>query len=606
MAKNTHLSELPAQRIERPKNAARSSSRRAGLHLLLGGFLATLDVVSMGKFMRQAQAARFLAPPQDIAGTAAGQLDSMEALESVESGRGGVDNFLVRRPRAIDDMHATNSRPTAGWLLATGQAMLSFHHAARSNTEARGCLVLSGLGSTVSVRKDLGSSGIVPGNGVLVIPIHISEVPLADPATLPVIPRPFEIFIELCSDSVFAAGASARIARSFILRSSGFLHSGWNDVQISASDDGTLNATGQRGWTYSGTAPGDARTQYRHVRIVIQGLHASATETPVVKLGGIYQNGLCSANVLMNCDDGHQDTVDIVQVFNSVGIPVSVGVVTSVVAKGTQLNIAQLRTIYEAGNDIVSHSDTHPLGRGIQGVTDMQLHDEVTKSREWLEMNGMPRTADVFIYPQNAFGDRELAAVDAAGYRLARGSIPGWTNTVFGIDNPYALGSRNVGGCTLAQVKKYLDSAQTYGCTQIIYTHGIAFVRITSLTVSARMGTVEHAAQSARVPPGTIVCLRGFDNATCNANGVVEPGSTTTGFRIRLPGVPDGIATSNQNNRRFYSPTHPAAGGPPPASAEQWYLSDYIALAINIARRRNALALTPIRYLTLLERCTLG
>jgi hypothetical protein len=607
MEKKIHLSGIPAERCRRPKNALCSSSRRAGLHLLLGGFLAALDAVSMGKFMRQAQTARLLAPPQNSIGAAIDQSASMEALERADSGRGSQDNFVVRRPQVIDNMHATSSRPTAGWVLATGQAVLSFDsNVFRSNTDARGCLVLSGLGATVSIRKDFGGSGIVPGNGVLVIPIHISEVPLADATTLPVIPRPFEIFVELCSDSAFAVGTSARMARSLMFRSSGYLRSGWNDIQISTSDDGTLNATGLRGWTYSGTAAGNAASRYQHVRIVIQSLHASATETPVVKLGGIYQNGASSANVLLNCDDGHLDTVDIVQVFNSFGIQVSVGVVTGLVAKGAQMNIAQLQALYEAGNDIVSHSNTHPVSRGLQGVTDMQLHDEVTKSREWLQLNGMPRTADVFIYPQNAFGDRELDAVAAAGYRLARGASPGWTATLFGIDNPLALGSRNVGGYTLAQVKRYLDCAQTYGCTQIIYMHGIGFVQITSLTVSAGMGTVEHAAQSTPLPLGTAVRLRGFDNAACNANGVVEPGSTATSFLIRLPGAPDGIATSTQNNRRFYSPTHPAAGGPPPASTEKWYLSDYIALATEIARRRTLLALTPIRYLTLLERCTLG
>lgn len=600
MPKKTRQSKIPALHYRQLEGELRSPGRRAGLHLLLGSFLAMLDTASTGKFMQQAQAKSIVL--QDTLG-----LDSMQELESATSARGSRDNFLVRTPRVIDGMQATGSRPTAGWLLATGQAMLAFDtNVVRSGTGARGCVVLSDLGSSVSVRKDFGSSGIVPGNGTLVIPVHISEVPLADATTLPVVPRPFEIFIELCSDSAFAAGTSARLARSFIVKGGGFLRSGWNDIQISASDDGTLNATGIPGWTYSGRTPGDARTQYRYVRVVIQGLHASTTETPVVKLGGIYQNGTCSANVLMNCDDAHQDTVDIVRVFNSFNIPVSVGVVTALVGRGSQMTLAEIRAAYQAGNDCVSHSDTHPVGRGMQRVTDVQLHDEVTRSRAWLQSNGMPRTADVFVYPENAYGDRELAAVETAGYRLARGSAPGWTATVFGIDNPHALGSRNVGGCTLAQVKKYLDAAQTYGCTQIIYTHRIASVRITSLTVSARMGTVEHAAQSVRVPPGTSVCLRGFDNAACNINAVVETGSTTTGFRVRLPGAPNGPATSSVNNGRFYSPTHPAAGGQPPASAELWYLSDYIFLAAEIARRRNAGTLTPISYLTLLERCTFG
>jgi hypothetical protein len=577
-----------------------SPSRRTSLQMVFGGFVSLLDATSPGYLLNQAGIASFL-PPQDGSGGIAGVADDTDAERVLR------DNFVTRRPSVIDGMQATSRNPTAGWVLSSGSATLAFDDdTARPNTGAAGCLELSGLGPLVAIRKDFGSDGIVPANGVLVMPVWLSEEPLTDAAALPVVARPYSIYVELCSDSAFAAGTSARLARSYIMTSAQFLRSGWNDVQVSASDDGRLNTTGSPGWTYSGTSPGNARSEYRYLRIIFYNLHATATQAPVVKLGGIYQGGTCSANVLMSCDDTHEDSIDIADAFNSFNIAVSLGVITGVVGLSPQMSAAQLTTSSAAGNDCTSHSVTHPPSAGLQAVTADQLDDETVTSRGWLMANGLARTANVFIYPQNSFGDREIAAVQAAGYVLARCSKPGWTPTVFGIDNPHALGSRDVGGLTLARVKLYLDSVQTYGCTLVLSSHRVASIPITSLSVAARVGTVVHPQQASRVPPGTTVTLRGFDNPACNASGTVESGSTTTGFRIRLSQAPSGFATSTDKQPRFFSPTFPAAGGPPPATTLHWYMSDYIALAREIRSRRSAGLLTPIGYATLLARCTLG
>lgn len=178
--------------------------------------------------------------------------------------------------------------------------------------------------------------------------VYITEMPTDySNQVLPTPPtyRNCDIQIILSVDSGFAT----TIATSMDMTSQQFLRSGWNTLQMNASDDGSLNTTGNAAWTYGGTAAGDANTSYQYMRLVIGGFQPLATTTPVIYVGGVFQGGKGQAAVLMNFDDCHQDSIDIANLYRSYEIPVSLGVVTGIIGVGNQMSEAQLRTQYDAG-----------------------------------------------------------------------------------------------------------------------------------------------------------------------------------------------------------------------------------------------------------------
>ena len=91
---------------------------------------------------------------------------------------------------------------------------------------------------------------------------------------------------------------------------------------------------------------------------------------------------------------------------------------------------------------------------------------------EW----GYSRAADIFTWPENAY-DSNNPSIDLidlarqAGYVACRGSKGSYLPTAQGIDQPMRLPSVDLGGKTLAQAKKYLDAAELYGQTVIVYGH---------------------------------------------------------------------------------------------------------------------------------------
>lgn len=63
----------------------------------------------------------------------------------------------------------------------------------------------------------------------------------------------------------------------------------------------------------------------------------------------------------------------------------------------TPMTIAQLRAFYESGNEVYSHSWTHP---SFKETNDLDVIDEqCRKSRDWLSENGFTRNCDIIVYP---------------------------------------------------------------------------------------------------------------------------------------------------------------------------------------------------------------
>ncbi len=513
------------------------------------------------------------------------------------------DNFWVKAPGVIDDMAAAVGSTTLAWTRAAGTCVMA--NSTDFLLSGAGCtnaLKLTNLSSFEKVQKNI--PGIVPNVGTLTVAVYISEMPVDYTPAAPTAPtyRACDIQIQLCTDANFVAGTSVGIATGVDMTSAQFLRAGWNFLQLNTLDDGTLNTTGNPAWAYTGTGPGTAATTYNYVRLVIGGFQPATSTTPVIYICGIFQDARSTSQVLINLDDGHVDTIDIAALAKRYGFNISSSVITGTVGIGAQMSWAQHRAMQDAGHDIIAHSRTHPIA-GFDTLTPAQLADELLCGAD-LVANGLSRTSDVLAYPENIFNKVVADASRAAGFTMARASKPGWQPTAFGIGNPMALGSRDIGGKTCTQAKKYLDAAQTYNCLAIIYAHRIFTATITSMTYSGGIVTVTSTSHGYSV--GNTVHHRGADQDYFNVSGIVETVADANHYTFKVTGTfTITTATSATGNLRSFSPNYPTLDATPPANTLYWYWSAYIGLFADIAARRNAGTLTPTTYSVLLDRCTL-
>lgn len=242
---------------------------------------------------------------------------------------------------------------------------------------------------------------------------------------------------------------------------------GWNCLSINTAD--TSATTGA---TITVTGGESFANAMNGMRIVFNSLATGQ----MLRVGGIFQGGKAKANVLLCFDDQYDSVWTIFNILRARGIRASLGIITSRVGTAGRSTLDQLKEIYDWGWDLCSHSVTHPAG-GLAGLSEADALYELHESRDYLLRNGLSRTADCFVWPQNAYvssvGVDLVALARSVGYRMARGSIRRDLPTAQGIDNPMRLPSADFGGRTLAQAKSIIDAAILYGQTNIFYGHKI-------------------------------------------------------------------------------------------------------------------------------------
>ena len=494
-------------------------------------------------------------------------------------------NYFKKRFTVVDDMAAAVSG-TSGWTRFAGTSVLENSPTnALTNLYCNNTLKISNMGDFERVQRQLKTPTTLTGTTYLWV--YISQMPV-DFSTIPPVYRGCDLTM-VFGDSTFAVNTA-----SFTFTSGQFLRSGWNCLMINSTDTGTLNTTGNA-IVYAGSAPGNAATSYTHMRLTFSNFGPYAGITPVVQVGGVFQNGSGRANILMNFDDGHQDSIDLVNLFKQYEIPVGIAVVTGSVGKGAYMTEQQLRDFYNSGVDLFPHTTDHVV---LDTIPIAVAKANMKAARDWCIERGFVRTSDVMAYPTNQSNDQLFAAAKDIGYKLGRWSKPGWLPTAQGIDAPQSIGSRDLGGKTLAQAKLILDSAETYGCTQVIYAHQIAVKTIQSMTYSGGVVTVNSTAHG--YSNGHLVNHRGADQPSFNVAGIVE-NVTTNSYTFKAV-ASQATATSSAGMRSF-SPDFPAAGSTPPASRVFWNWSDYVAFAQELSDRITNGTLSAISYSDLLDNC---
>lgn len=357
-----------------------------------------------------------------------------------------VDNYLTKAFSILDDMSAA----ATAWNNAKSGCTISDDTTiVRAENGADNALKVAVSSTYVRFQRTFASPVVMAGT------INVWVYFDADPTT----GMTFEVYFS----SDYANFATKYFKWYF--PGDTYLRKGWNCLSLNTAEDGTttgatITSGGSESWANA----------MNGCKIIANGLATGQT----FRIGGIFYGGEARANVLFSFDDAYSSLWTVFNVFRRHGVPASVAVITGKVGTAGYLSLHQLTEIYKWGWDIIPHSVTHPVG-GFAAKTAEETYAELNQSRQWCERNGFDRTSDIFAWPQNAYassvGVDLIGLAKAAGFRLSRGSTRRDLPTAQGIDNPMRLPSADVGGKTLAQVKKLLDAAERYKQTNIIYAH---------------------------------------------------------------------------------------------------------------------------------------
>ena len=137
--------------------------------------------------------------------------------------------------------------------------------------------------------------------------------------------------------------------------------------------------------------------------------------------------------VCITFDDGYLDNLEhALPVLEELGIPATIFIISEVL-EGRRtfdwypephpaLGLDELPRVLESGLvDVQGHSKTHPR---LTALTDWQLEAEVAGAKRELESH-LDYTLTSFAYPAGIYGQREVAAVLAAGFRAGVSTTPG-------------------------------------------------------------------------------------------------------------------------------------------------------------------------------------
>ena len=137
--------------------------------------------------------------------------------------------------------------------------------------------------------------------------------------------------------------------------------------------------------------------------------------------------------VCVTFDDGYRDVLEhALPVLEDLQIPATIFVVGDILegrrsfdwhpAPPPALGVEDIPDVLATGLvDLQGHSMTHPR---LTAIGDAQLEEEIAGAKKRLETH-LPYALTSFAYPAGIYGDRELAAVLAAGFRAGVSTSPG-------------------------------------------------------------------------------------------------------------------------------------------------------------------------------------
>ncbi|HTG00005.1 MAG TPA: polysaccharide deacetylase family protein [Nitrospirota bacterium] len=174
-------------------------------------------------------------------------------------------------------------------------------------------------------------------------------------------------------------------------------------------------------------------------------------------------------------DDGNDtDYLVALEVFSGQGAVACTAITTDWIGKGDHLTAGQIRSLRDAGWEIMSHTATHPH---LTSLTEDRIDEELARSKTMLESLGVTVRNIVYPYNQN---DELVRRVASKYYRSGRG---GTYAVNYPDTDPYFLKSYSFKH-DLEDMKRTIDQAYQHRAWLIVYQHEMDV----KIAVTAREG----------------------------------------------------------------------------------------------------------------------
>ncbi len=180
--------------------------------------------------------------------------------------------------------------------------------------------------------------------------------------------------------------------------------------------------------------------------------------------------------VTLSFDDGWEDNVgNVLPVLNSSGFKANFYFCTQFIeGNGSDIpaspaGVAAVKTIFNAGNEVGSHSVTHPF---LTTATGTNLNYELSHSKAYLESIVGPGNIKSFATPYGAYNQTVLTAIKS--YYQSHRTVDTGYNLPDGFD-PYRIKVQNMlVGTTLAEYQGWLNEAKKNNLWLVLVYHRIA------------------------------------------------------------------------------------------------------------------------------------
>jgi Polysaccharide deacetylase len=388
-----------------------------------------------------------------------------EAVWSPVSGDGPQISGLAAHPMIAHDGADTGVVDVARW--ANYQAMTGFTFA--GGTDARGQYVdMTYLGGGALALAQFPTPLNLSSGGTIVLAVeYVTPSAQAAPSCL--------LAMHL-SGSATLTNYATRTYQFNTGGASGQLRPGLNifsqrvDTPVAvvageSTDAGYINST----WTRSGTYSSQT-TAVTHV--AIGWLSGTVEVGAVLRLRALRVGHIGMPYVVWGMDDAHRSVLPIYRRAASLGLRGVIPVVSSYSQAGTTyINASELRELHALGMTCLNHTTAHQfLGAS---TTYQQARDAIEPCQAWLVENGLGHTP-ILVWPGGVYNDNSIAAATDLGYTHARSA--GKRDIValasLGVENPYRLGSFDLGGQTLEAVINNARSMLSDAGSQMMWLYG--------------------------------------------------------------------------------------------------------------------------------------
>lgn len=154
-----------------------------------------------------------------------------------------------------------------------------------------------------------------------------------------------------------------------------------------------------------------------------------------------------------------------------------------------QMTVAELRSFYDDGNEVYSHSYSHPA---FYESTADDIELECRLSKQWLDGNGFGRTSDIIVYPGGLGAEKkEGQARTRQFYRYGIDTYGGVSDEP--IINPYFIHRFNADTATLAELKSKIDEVVSKNGLLVFMNHAFELNKDRENEVAKMISAIEYA-----------------------------------------------------------------------------------------------------------------